>query len=390
MLPAKDRSILSTASRQSARLCCVGLALVSLIGCSQIRGFRRSESPKVGGAIQGASDPYLAAHAAPHPEKATVPAGPDLDVGPRDALVKGEDSPLDLKDSLRSTAHPLPKPLVEGASGAEPSFAVRLEPPITAPSESAPIPRGATPAPVVRQSEDAKTIIAKSRAKLNALTSYRVELNRQERVGGTLQPPEDVTLSIRRDPKAVRLEWPSGPHKGREVLYSANDPSGMMHVNAADSLVPVPRLALPPNGPLVMRNSRHPITEAGFDTILANIESHLASNDRNAKNSYEGIETPKAVGHPCYKLTRVAADGERWLVYIDTKTAFPAMVEATNHKGELLERYLFRDVATNPTDLASNDAFDPEKRWGSSAGFLGRLARSAGGDASQTANPTRR
>ena len=42
------------------------------------------------------------------------------------------------------------------------------------------------------------------------------------------------------------LEWPNGPHKRREVLYSASENGGLMHVNMADSLLPVPRLSLPP------------------------------------------------------------------------------------------------------------------------------------------------
>ena len=32
-------------------------------------------------------------------------------------------------------------------------------------------------------------------------------MQRRERVGGAVQPEEEVLLSIRRKPKAVRLEW---------------------------------------------------------------------------------------------------------------------------------------------------------------------------------------
>ena len=237
---------------------------------------------------------------------------------------------------------------------------------------------------------DSRSVIAESKAKLNALSSYQVSITRQERVGETLQPPEDVLLSIRRKPTAVRLEWPSGSHKGREVIYSAADPSGMMYVNAADSVLPVPRLSMLPNSPLVMRNSRHPITEAGFDMILLQVEQHLLAKDPISKNGYEGIETPRAVGRPCHKLTRETTTGERWVVFIDVETAYPTLVEAVNPAGDLLERYIFRDVKANPVELATNDAFDPDKRWGPSTGFFGRLARSTGGDARSTANTQRR
>ena len=65
-----------------------------------------------------------------------------------------------------------------------------------------------------------------ARARLDALSSYQVELNRQERVGKTLLEPEDVLLSIRRSPKAVRLEWVDGPQKGREVIYGGPRTAG--------------------------------------------------------------------------------------------------------------------------------------------------------------------
>jgi hypothetical protein len=61
------------------------------------------------------------------------------------------------------------------------------------------------------------------------------------------------------------------------------------------------------------------------------------------------------------------------------------MVEGTSRSGELLERYLFRDVKPDVPELAAANAFDPAKRWGNSvaSGLLGRLARS-GGDAKTT------
>ncbi len=61
------------------------------------------------------------------------------------------------------------------------------------------------------------------------------------------------------------------------------------------------------------------------------------------------------------------------------------MVVGTSKSGELLERYLFRDVKPDLPELATADAFDPARRWAHSvaSGLLGRLAR-AGGDAKTT------
>ncbi len=39
-------------------------------------------------------------------------------------------------------------------------------------------------------------------------------MQRRERVGGSVLPEEEILLSIRRKPKAVRLEWMNGSSKG--------------------------------------------------------------------------------------------------------------------------------------------------------------------------------
>ena len=114
--------------------------------------------------------------------------------------------------------------------------------------------------------------MSEARAALDRMTSYQVLMHRQEHVNGELQPEEDVVLAIRREPRAVRLSWPIGPHKGREVLYRADEPGGLMHVNMADSALPIPRLSIPPDSPMVMKNSRHPVTEAGFDSLIRGLE----------------------------------------------------------------------------------------------------------------------
>jgi hypothetical protein len=231
--------------------------------------------------------------------------------------------------------------------------------------------------------DDARSVVARARAAVEAMNTYQVQLNRQERVGDVLQPAEDVQLSIRRSPRAVRLEWTAGSHKGREAIYSASEPGALLHVHMGDSPIPVPNLSMAPDSVMVMKNSRHPITEAGFDAIVKTLEMGLSAPAAGSTLSYIGVETPPAVGRPCHKIERHNAAGETWLVYLDAQTALPAMVEGTAASGDLLERYRFLDVRPNLPDLASADAFDPSKRWPSvvSGGLLGRLARATVGDA---------
>jgi hypothetical protein len=64
-------------------------------------------------------------------------------------------------------------------------------------------------------------------------------------------------------------------------------------------------------------------------------------------------------------------------------------VVAHDAQGELLEKYTYRDVKENPVELASADAFDPDSRWGKSAGLFSRLAGAAAskGAASRSTAP---
>lgn len=275
------------------------------------------------------------------------------------------------------------------------SVASRTQPPdwmpadelaATTPRREQPANDATTPppdAPPAQADPSVESLVAATRARLDGLTNYQVHLNRQERVGSTLLPAESVVLSIRRNPRAVRLEWPEGAHKGREVIYSATEHDGLMHVNMADSIVPVPRLSIAPDSPMVLKNSRHPITEAGFDTIIHNLEISLEKGSHGdssgGKLSYGGLEQPAGLDRPCHKILRVTPSGEMWLVYLDPNSQFPAMIQGNAPNGDLLERYSFSAIKTNLAELASRDAFDPNQRWGEPRGLLSRLARGANG-----------
>jgi hypothetical protein len=45
----------------------------------------------------------------------------------------------------------------------------------------------------------------------------------------------------------------------------------------------------------------------------------------------------------------------------------------------LIERYVYREIREDPTELAAAGAFEPDQRWGESKGFLTRIARAATG-----------
>jgi hypothetical protein len=230
---------------------------------------------------------------------------------------------------------------------------------------------------------DANTILARAEARLGAMKTYQVKITRLERVSGTLQPEEDILVSIKRDPKSVRLEWASGPNKGREVIYSSTLDPRVMFVHMPTTALPLPAMKIAIDSPLATRNSRHAITEAGFDTIVANFRKSAkqgsnAGSDPGALN-YRGLEKPAGLDRACHHFARRTASGETWNIYLDQASLLPRMVVAEDPRGELVERDIYREIRENPSELAAASAFEPEKRWGDTAGLLGRFARAATG-----------
>ena len=216
------------------------------------------------------------------------------------------------------------------------------------------------------------------------LQTYQMRVSRLERVGGQLQPEEEILLSIRRDPKAVRLEWASGPSKGREVIYSSALDPRMIFVHMPPTAIPLPVMKIPVDSPLVMRNSRHAITEAGLDTIVENLRKSERGGD-DAASQRGRAQLSRA------SRSRRASTGPATISCAGRRPAKPGMststsarccrrmVVAQDSRGEMIERYVYREIRENPTDLAVAGAFEPDQRWGESKGLLGRLARAAAG-----------
>lgn len=229
-------------------------------------------------------------------------------------------------------------------------------------------------------------LLDQSRDRLAEIQTYSVRMTRQERVQGRLLPQETVVVNVRRQPLGVRLEWPAGgPSPGREVLFSEAECGGLMHVKmGANSILPPMKLA--PDSPLAMKNSRHPISEAGFDPILSETSGMLAAvrsgDDRPGVFTYQGETTPEGSSQPCHSIVRTSPEGEKWTLLLDSSTMLPVAVDGRDRSGEILEFYRFDDLQTDVPSLAESSAFDPTVRFASaSGGFLGRLAQAAQGAA---------
>jgi hypothetical protein len=360
----------ATARPQPHAWVAVGLVCcLAATGCARLRAFGKGDPTPFGTDLVKATDLAPGVGAASGDIYANRASGSSGSVGRSDESRR--DDPAELPE-LTDAKEPRP------ANTDHPR--VDLEPPVPTHRQRE-LASSARPTKPRQddQGDRLASVLADSRNALEAVTTYQVRMNHQERVGGILKPSEDVLLSIRRHPKAVRLEWTEGSHKGREVLYAENSGGGQMHVRMGDTVL-MPRLSMAPDSPMAMSNSRHPITEAGFDTILDNMEKALTKQQAGdfslGKIRFDGRETPEPIGRPCDRIVRVTPEQETWVVHLDAGSHLPVMVQATAGNGDLLERYTFGAPTTEVPALAAADAFDPDARWGQPKGLLGRLGRS--------------
>jgi hypothetical protein len=378
----------------------LGLATCAAhFGCAGMNPFLRDEPPLLGATTATAarsSRPSVPSAGAPGSRSRndlyaqsfnrTRPR-PGADTGPSPAAAESSrdqaDPPQEAStfDRARSDEKEVEKTALAPPVQEAPSpSGVTLRPPVALRRAADTTPRVAQsdPGPAELPAPTLESLVAVARERVESFHSYQVALNRQERMGAILQDPEEVILSIRRNPRAVRLHWPRGPHQGREVLFSEQETKGLMEVNSPGTLIPIPRIALAPDSPLALRSGRHPITEAGFETVLAKltktIEENKAGDTTHGRISYAGLAQPESLDHPCHKILRVTATGEVWQIFLDPETKLPALVQANAPTGELLECYVFHEVEPDPSELASEDAFDPNRRWGEPKGLVSRLA----------------
>jgi hypothetical protein len=126
---------------------------------------------------------------------------------------------------------------------------------------------------------------------LDRTESYTAVFHKQERVKGWLKTEEIVYLKFKK-PFKVYMKWIEDPGKGREILYVDGWNDNRILVRDPGFLGVV-IMNLRPQGPLAMKGSRHPITEAGLEHLVKmfgdNIRKGLRSKELECRRGTEGM-----------------------------------------------------------------------------------------------------
>jgi len=114
-------------------------------------------------------------------------------------------------------------------------------------------------------------IVLEAAERINRVDAYTATFHKQERLKGRLGPEQTLAIKVRQKPFAIYCKFLTAG-AGKEVVYAEghHDNKLIAHAGGVARLL-VPRLAVAPDHPLALTDSRHPITEAG----LANLTSRL-------------------------------------------------------------------------------------------------------------------
>jgi hypothetical protein len=210
------------------------------------------------------------------------------------------------------------------------------------------------------------------------VSSYTLTLDKQERLGGKLQPQEIIAATFREKPFSVLLRWEKGARLADSVLYVEGENQEKVDGQARSMLVVHPagvlgKLLKPvkrkPDGPEAKQSGRYTVPEFGLEKgmLLTWNSWKRATEDPSGNNlhvEYLGQVTLKEAGDRiCYKLRRTEyahpeEDGITELtIYVDKETWLQVGSELRgdfNGEKQWIGKYYFRDIRLNP-ELSDDD-----------------------------------
>jgi hypothetical protein len=296
----------------------------------------------------------------------------------------------------RTTQTPPPPapPVVRPASAEAPT--VPAQPPpetatplpiVPAPTLTAPPPTtpGTVTGPALNPPADAATDPAAAMRRLlrraiersATMDSYIARLQRKEQVNGKDQPLEVLSFKYRKLPLSIHMKWIGAEGHGRELAYVQGQHDNKLNVLTAKGdipLMPAGRVMhFDPDSPLVRSNSRHSITEAGFDYSLRRMTAALDAHEQHRPGSgaltylgrvkrpefaqpAEGVEQTIPPGHDPQ-----LPNGGRRHIFFDPVLELPVLAVTYDAQQHEVEYYFF-DRFQFPVALDDQD-FDPARLW---------------------------
>jgi hypothetical protein len=219
-------------------------------------------------------------------------------------------------------------------------------------------------APAAEASQDVLGIVADMKAAYASIQDYTVHFVKRERIKDKLRDAEDIRLKFR-EPGKIYMRWVGAYVPGREILFVKGRDQDRALIHEPTFPRSLITILTPPDSPLVLQESRYPITDVGLGRLIELLATHiqcaLTRGDLATREiSAVGPSSPARAERRFELMTPKTATGyiaHRVVVAIDLGTRLPVAVELFGPSDELLASYTYKDLVVNP-GLTDRD-FDP-------------------------------
>ena len=216
-------------------------------------------------------------------------------------------------------------------------------------------------------------VMERAVARVERVEYYTARFLRQERVGGVLGPEIVSTLKVRNHPFAIYLKYRT-VRPGKEVVYAEGHHDNMVIAHNGDwTRKLIPRLAVAPDSPIALADSRHPVTDAGLLSLSRKLLKfrRLDIGDPDASTVLDRATAPdgrpilRSVHHHSKPAGRPFCHVEIWY---DPETLLPFQISSYDWPApgraeplDLAERYLYEELKLDaPLSAVDFDPANPE------------------------------
>lgn len=225
-------------------------------------------------------------------------------------------------------------------------------------------------APAGHPLDEPLRLLAKARQVFSTVQDYTYTMIKQERIGGTLQPVNVMSVAIRQEPFSVYMKWLQ-PTKiaGQEACYVTGKNGGKMRAHSVGILGKVGFVSIDTNDPRAMKHSNHSITEAGVGNLLNRL-TQTWSEERKLNRVQVKMGEYEYNKRRCIRVDATKPNLEpgtdevyRSVVYFDKELGLPIRVEIYDRPkpggkpgSDVVEMFSYIDLKLNVG--LSNATFD--------------------------------
>jgi hypothetical protein len=229
-------------------------------------------------------------------------------------------------------------------------------------------PQGVSAAAPVEVPEDhplrpAIDLAEESLATMEAVSDYTAVFSKRELLGSRLTS-QTMEMKFRHRPFSVYFKF-RGAEAGREVIYIDGRNRGNLLVHETGVAALAGTITIAPTAPEVMKNTRHPITQAGLYNLVAKVVDQWRSESRYGEVDVKTFPNAKLGDLPCIAIQTTHPQPRREFkfhmtrLYLDRDQKLPVRVEQFgwprngSDKPPLVEEYTYTNVRVNVglTDL---------------------------------------